>query len=334
MGGGDNVLEIAPGLARVTLPVPFELGGVHAYVLEGKDGMVLVDCGPRMPGVIEALEAALRDLGVSWDRVAGLVLTHWHMDHAGNAAEVRRRSGCWVAIHEDDATEAARYHWDPDRMLGDAPFFLSLGVPEREAREMVEAPRAFAAMTEAFRVDRPLRDSEYLMLGHRSFRVVWTPGHTPGHLCLQEEGTGLMLVGDHVLDPITPNISFLPGAENPLADYRVSLQRVARLAPKRLLPGHGEPIETPLERLQVIEEHHRRRERATYETVVAGAETPAEVARVLFGDHHPPLSWRLALLEALAHIEGLVAAGEVDRVGYAPVRRYQPSEGKLRGAAP
>lgn len=330
MSSAEHVLEVAPGLIRVTLPVPFELGGVHTYVLEGRDRAVLVDCGPRMPGAVEALGAGLAALGISWDRITGLLLTHWHMDHAGNAAEVRRRSGCWVAIHEDDARENSRYHCDPDLMLGDVRFFLSLGATEEEAREMVEAPRAFEGMTEPFPVDRPLRDGQQLLLNQRSCRVVWTPGHTPGHICLWDEGAGLALVGDHVLDPITPNISFLPGAEDPLGDYRGSLQRLAGLSARRLLPAHGGPIEDPLGRIQAIQEHHQQRERAAYEAVAAGAETPAEVARVLFGDDHPPLTWRLALLEALAHIEALVAAGELDRVRYTPVRRYRPSDGGAR----
>lgn len=108
MSPAEHVLEVAPGLFRVTLPVPFELGGVHTYVLEGRDGAVLVDCGPRIPGTLEALGAGLAALGISWDRITGLLLIHWHMGHAGNAAEVRRRSGCWVAIHEHDAREISR----------------------------------------------------------------------------------------------------------------------------------------------------------------------------------------------------------------------------------
>ncbi len=323
---------MAPGLVRVTLPIPFEPGGVHTYVVEAADGIVLVDCGPREPGAVETLEAGLRDLGGSWERVTGIVLTHWHMDHAGSAAEVRRRSRCWVAIHADDAAEAARYHRDPDRALGDVPFFLSLGVPAGEARAVVKAPRAVAGMAEPLPAHRPVRDGDRLPLGGRPFRAVWTPGHTPGHLCLHDEEAGLMLVGDHVLDPITPNISFLPRAENPLGDYRASLERVARLAPRRLLPGHGEPIGRPLERIRAIQEHHHARKRAAREAVAAGAETPAEVARALFGNALPPLAWRLALLEALAHLEDLVAGEDLERVRSRPVRRYGALDGRVRRA--
>ena len=334
MQGDGSTREVAPGILRVTLPVPFEMDGIHVYLLIERDGILLVDCGPRMPGTLEILGAALREIGASWDRLRGLVLTHWHMDHAGNAAEVRRRSGCWVAIHERDAAEAARYHRDPEGMLGGTPFFLSLGVSEEMAGTLSGAPSAFAAMAEEFPVDRPARDGEVLRLGRRSFRVLWTPGHTRGHLCLLEETSGVVLVGDHILDPVTPNISFLPGMVNPLGDFRASLERVSRLAPRRALPAHGRMIERPLERIRVILEHHVRRERAVSDAVAAGAETVAEVARALFGDDHPPLTWRLALLEALSHLEALVAAGDLRRIQEAPLRRYQAPGGRGKPASP
>ncbi len=331
MQRADGTREVAPGILRVTLPLPFEMDGLHVYLLVEGDEILMVDCGPRMPGALEILEAALREIGASWDRLRGLVLTHWHMDHVGNAAEVRRRSRCWVAIHEVDAAEAVRYHQDPEVMLGGISYFLSLGASEQMARKLAEAPSAFTAMVEDFPVDRPARDGEFLRLGPRSFRIVWTPGHTRGHLCLLDESSGVMLVGDHILDPITPNISFLPGMVNPLNEYRASLRRVSGLAPRRALPAHGRLIERPLERIQVILEHHARRERAVLDAVAGAARTAAEVARALFGEDHPPLTWRLALLETLSHLEALVAAGALERTHQVPVRLYQVPRG--RGAS-
>jgi glyoxylase-like metal-dependent hydrolase (beta-lactamase superfamily II) len=321
--GAGSTLEVAPGIVRVTLPVPFEMDGLHVYLLVERDAILMVDCGPRMPGTLELLEGAILGLGFSWDRLRGLVLTHWHMDHAGNAAEVRRRSRCWVAIHERDAAEAVRYHRDPEGLLGGIPFFLSLGVSEGTARELVKAPSAFNAMAEDFSVDRPAQDEERLHLGRRTFRVLWTPGHTRGHLCLLEEASGVMLVGDHILDPVTPNISCLPGAVNPLGEYQASLQRVARLAPWRALPGHGRIIERPTERARAILGHHARRGQAVLDAVSGGAETVAEVARALFGDNHPPLGRRLALLEALSHLEALVAAGNLQRTRQGALRLFR-----------
>jgi glyoxylase-like metal-dependent hydrolase (beta-lactamase superfamily II) len=334
MGGAGGILEVAPGIIRVTLPVPFEMDGLHVYLLVESDGIIMVDCGPRLPDTLEILDSALREIGASWDRLQGLVLSHWHMDHAGNAAEVLRRSRCWVAIHEKDAAESARYHRNPEGMLGGIPYFLSLGVSEQMARTLAEAPSTFEAMAEDFPVDRAVGDGDCLHLGQRSFRVVWTPGHTRGHLCLLEEAPGVVLVGDHILDPVTPNISFLPGMVNPLGDYRASLHRVSRLTPRLALPGHGRIIERPLERIRVILEHHSRRERAVLGAVTAGAETAAGVARALFGDDHPPLTWRLALLEALSHLEALVVAGDLERIQQAPFRLYQVLGGRGEPARP
>ncbi len=75
-----------------------------------------------------------------------------------------------------------------------------------------------------------------VLLGHgdpvplagRQRRAVWTPGHTPGHLCLHDEAKDLLLTGDHVLPRISPNIGLQPHmAEPPLAAYLRSLEFVA-----------------------------------------------------------------------------------------------------------
>jgi len=144
MESGGRIFEVAPGIVRATLPVPSEMDGLHVYLLVESDGIIMVDCGPRKAGTLEILEAALRQIGASWDRLQGLVLTPWHMDHSGNAAEVRGRSRCWVAIHERDAAESAQYHRDPEGMLGGNPSFLSLVVSEQMARTVAETPSAFS----------------------------------------------------------------------------------------------------------------------------------------------------------------------------------------------
>ena len=125
MSPAEHVLEVAPGLFRVTLPVPFELGAVNTYVLEGRDGAVLVDCGPR--------HIVGPDQGPPPHPLA----------HGPRRQRRRGAPGvrCWVAIHEDDAVEAARYRRDPDRMLSDVPFFLFPGVSEGDTRAVVVGDR-------------------------------------------------------------------------------------------------------------------------------------------------------------------------------------------------
>ena len=84
---------------RVVLPTPFPVGPVNVWVLRG-DPLTLVDAGPRTPEALTTLEAGVASLGLRLEDVQLLVLTHQHHDHVGQAAELRRRSGCAVAAHE------------------------------------------------------------------------------------------------------------------------------------------------------------------------------------------------------------------------------------------
>ena len=76
--------------------------------------------------------------------------------------------------------------------------------------------------------------------------AIWTPGHSPGHLCFYEAGHRLMLSGDHVLPRITPNISFHPQAgPDPLGDFLSSLDKVGGLRRVRGPAGPRAPIRRP-----------------------------------------------------------------------------------------
>ena len=75
------------------IPLPFRLREVNLYLLKDHAGYTLIDTGPNTSLAVAALERELADLGVSWERIHTILITHYHSDHCGLAAEVRRRSG-------------------------------------------------------------------------------------------------------------------------------------------------------------------------------------------------------------------------------------------------
>jgi glyoxylase-like metal-dependent hydrolase (beta-lactamase superfamily II) len=122
--------------------------------------------------------AGLRAVGRHPGDVRRIVLTHAHTDHAGGAAEMAARTGAPVAVHEADAAavEAGRH----------PPYDPSL----RLSRVLQRLPGGGFPPA---RVDERLRDGQMLDGG---LRVVATPGHTPGSLCLLHEPTATLIVGD------------------------------------------------------------------------------------------------------------------------------------------
>jgi glyoxylase-like metal-dependent hydrolase (beta-lactamase superfamily II) len=167
-------VELAPGVVRIPT---VGAASINTYaVVDDDGGVTLVDCG--LKSAPARIVAGLRAIGHHPGDVRRIVLTHAHTDHAGGAADMAARTGALVAVHEADAAavEAGRH----------PPYDASL----RAARVLSRLP---GGGFPPVRVDERLTDGLVLDGG---LRVVATPGHTPGSLCLLHEPSGTLIVGD------------------------------------------------------------------------------------------------------------------------------------------
>ncbi|HEY8488901.1 MAG TPA: MBL fold metallo-hydrolase [Thermaerobacter sp.] len=98
----ENCWELAPGLYRIQLPLPWDVPFVNAYLIEAPGGWILVDAGVGTPASLRALGWALRAAGVPEGGLAAILLTHRHPDHAGDVIAVGRRWGGAVYVHPAD----------------------------------------------------------------------------------------------------------------------------------------------------------------------------------------------------------------------------------------
>ena len=116
------------------------------------------------------------------------------------------------------------------------------GAPDEHIGQLTDGGRrsANAAMARSamVRADRLIAHGDLVDVPGLRLRAVWTPGHSPGHLCFHDETHGLLLTGDHVLPRITPNISAWDLESEPLAAYLDSLEELRALEPSEVLPAH------------------------------------------------------------------------------------------------
>jgi len=178
-----SYIELAPGIVRVPTMSDF----VNSFVLLEQDGSVtLIDCG--LKGAPAKLLRALQDLGRHPRDVQRIILTHAHNDHAGGAARmVQESSVSGVHAHADD-----RGYLE----AGQAPPITATNALGRLVARIQDF--SFAPV----KVDRVLADSQLLdCLG--GLQVVHTPGHTPGHVSLLHPGTGVLITGDCILNPLS-----------------------------------------------------------------------------------------------------------------------------------
>ncbi|MEK6311660.1 MAG: MBL fold metallo-hydrolase [Curtobacterium sp.] len=258
-GALPPVEEVRPGVW--TLAVPFRFGVPDAtlvYVVEGTDGtLTLIDPGWSADDDLAVLREGLARIGRSLDDVGLVVVTHLHADHLGAAAAVRRATGAPVAMHRAEV-EALR-HERADAAANDADI-ASWGLPEQLRSGVVAAwgsgRRIGLGRTTEPYADLLLEDGDELPIPGRSLRTLHTPGHTAGHCCFVDEGSGLLFTGDHVLPRINSGIG-LGGrtASNPLGDYLASLRRLDRYTDLEVCPGHEYRFRDVVARARTLARH-------------------------------------------------------------------------------
>jgi len=202
------------------------MGMANAYLIEGDDGLTLIDAG--YPDKEAAVFEAIRGLGRSLDQLKHLILTHGHPDHIGSAARIVRQTGARTYMHPFDIPIAES--GGPFRPMRAAP-----GVLRRVLCKLLYHPDK---RLEPVAIDQPLIPGEILPIAG-GFEVIHTPGHCAGQVALLWRPGRMLFAGDVCMnimglgDPV--------GFEN-LEEGRASQRKVASLSFDAAGFGHGEPI--------------------------------------------------------------------------------------------
>ena len=311
---------------RVTEGLPYVL----LYFIESRGETILIDCGWNTDDSLLALREQLGENGTEITEIDNLLLTHAHPDHCGLGGRLKELTGCTIWMHEAE-TSFINSRKDPEAFLGRMSEWLGRHGVDKDGREELERSsmpmRFFASL---FETDNVVKGGEEIAVGDFSFQVIWTPGHSPGHICLYERNHKLLLSGDHVLPQITPNVSLHPQqSQNPLGDFLASLDRVAELDVERVLPAHEWDIDWFKKRIDEMRDHHRERLGDMLEAVGGeGSATATDVAKRIEWttgsyDSFPSFMRRAAIGEALSHLVYLASEGELKQFEDDGVVRFQ-----------
>lgn len=312
--------RVAPGCWRIVLPDPYPPGAVAVWLLETPRGHLLLDAGPPGEEAGAALAAGLEELGLAPDELAGVLLSHHHLDHVGGLAV--RRPGPIVA-HAATARRLARGGGErPDRAEA---LLRRAGVPG-EARTRLGryrepgAPDALAGL----RVDRRLEGEEGGLEEAPGWRWHRVRGHAPGHLLLHRPDDGVMLAFDQFMERLKTPLALDDADADPWGDYLRSLRLAADLEPAVLLPAHTGGLRPAVPWLARRRRAMERSLERIAGAVEAGSETAWAAAERIYSGDPGPAREALLVRETLAGLRRLAAVGTARRRIADGVERYRP----------
>lgn len=308
--------RIAPGIHEVRLPVPWEEEIVNCFLFSDGSQVDLLDCGIQTDESVATVLAAIREVGGRDATLRRLVITHIHPDHFGAAGALKEQTGAELFMHRLEVPMVHPRYLELEQLIAEVGRHLRLnGVPEPDATSLQNASRAMREFVRPGEPDVQLDGAETIELGGRRLRVEWTPGHSPGHICLFDLKDRLLFAGDQILPDISTNIALHPqSTPNPLGEFLESLDRLLALQPALVLPSHGRPFEDVAGRVERLHAHHSRR-LDQIETVLGSEElTGWEVAIRIWGERHDIWDKRMALQEGLAHLQLLAVQHRVEKL--------------------
>lgn len=256
----------------------------NSYALGGREVLLVEPATPHDDERRAWLEWA-RGLRAAGRSLVAIALTHHHADHVGGASFFARELGLPLWAHEATA----------ERLPG-------------------------------VTIARHLKDGDVLVLdgpAPQSLRVLHTPGHAPGHVCLVDEEQGVGVVGDMVASVGT---ILIEPRDGDMIEYLAQLERLASLGLHTALPAHGEPIDAPEALFRRYIAHRRMREERVLAALTAAcaglgaAEAGAAAATVedlvpaAYADT-PKALWPLARMSLEAHLIKLERDGRARRDG-------------------
>lgn len=303
--------EVAAGVFELRLPIPFEDGLVNVFLFVANDAIDLLDCGMNAGESLQIIERALAHFGSG--RLRRLVVTHIHPDHYGAAGTLAGDGRADLYMHRLEVALVHPRYVELEHLVEEVRHYLLVnGVPDEDVEVLSNSQRALSQVVKPADPSVQLEGAETIEMGDRHLRVEWTPGHSPGHICLYDTSERLLFAGDDILPELSPNIGLHPqSTPDPLHEYLDGLRRLAAYEPRTVFPAHGRPFTEVAGRVEWLVSHHRRRLEQIEEIVGLEEKTAWQVAVDLWGERENLYEKRLALQEGLAHLQALAVEGRV-----------------------
>jgi len=326
---------------QIKIDVPFDVKFVYVYLLKIKERYVLFDAGLNMGNWPQQFFSALKKIDVKVEEINHCIISHSHLDHVGLIADLRRKNPDIKIVMHEITNEKMKWETNPNnfsKIKKEATQLtsklLKYGLTQKQGEKLVQYFLKWPRLKKYHKPDILVHDDDTLSIEDKSFKILWTPGHALGHICIYVENEKYLFSGDHILSRITPHIgNFIINEairtrykeydfENILDLYLKSLDKISQLNPSIIFPAHQKVIYNPLERIKAIRRHHQERLREISNVIKQNPKTPYEISKIHFGELDDINSF-LALSEVLGHLIYLEREGKVRRIKKSDVIMFE-----------
>ncbi len=313
----DRVFSVADDIRGLRLPMPPPLDWVNAYFLRDDHGWIMVDTGYNTPDSRAVLEAMIAN-HLDELPITGVVATHYHPDHAGQAGWVCGKFNCPLYMSTTEWLMARWLSTDHTNNYRDtiSDYYLQAGTPDSIFTVIAGRGNTFLRTCDEVPAKyHRLTEGDIFKIGKRNWKILIGRGHAPEMILMYDDTGKLLISADQVVARITPNVSvwaFAPDA-NPLKDFIESSDDLPARVPNdvQVLPGHGRPFDNFHEKIGTYNTFHYKRLQKLHDGMTGEPQTLYDLLKILFPKDLSPRDYVFALGETHSHVNYLVHEGKV-----------------------
>ncbi|WP_042348690.1 MBL fold metallo-hydrolase [Bacillus massiliigorillae] len=298
--------KITDHVYQLQVPIPYDLGEVKCYIVEGENGYTIVDTGDNIEDAITLWKQVLpKD-----KKIEKVVLTHAHLDHIGLARWFQKNYNAAIWMSKAGYEEKKKIQSMFKGKKYNSPLsvlFRVNGGPEHPEED--EVHHRFDAYE--FEPDYVFEEGEIIQIGDYNFETIWTPGHSPDHFSFYNHSHQILFVGDHILNSLNPIVMAQHMDENPLQLYLHALDKVQQYSTKYVLPGHGDLITNLSSRIEVMKSHYKKRWMQIHNALKEDGRTAFQISQSIYGTELPIERKMSAFLQTITNLIYLLSIDEI-----------------------
>ena len=310
----------------IPLPEDTQLITANLYAV-GEGPLTLIDTGPKYTGLLDFIREELEAIGFGFEDIERIIATHGHVDHTGSTEEIRKAAGNSIEfyIHPEDnwLISAERYQ---DFMWSNEADSLTAvaGIPASEVEKIRQRFSFFKELSDPVDNVSFLKDGDEFSGNGYHLRVIHTPGHTAGSICVYEPEQRILFSGDNMIKHITPNplvdirkYGLRNSDYQSLPTFLKSLDKISKLDVHYVFPGHGEYMEDVHQIISTYKAHHLQRMDSIWKALKKESRPIYQLIDDVF-PIVPEGDIFLAVSEIAVHLEVLVNEGRAELLESGP----------------